>query len=439
MRSTQVLGRTARLAATALAAVSMVTACGGGGDDAADKTPPKTTQDKRAPRPVHDPPRKFAMKAGTVIPKEATTGRLTGGRLDEDLPVALYRQTAFVAAPDAVLAVDTVTGKTVKRLTPKGAPFQDEAEKLANTTPAAAPLVVQDGKQSAVVAPFLVKVTGSGTQASHTAAEVTGVDATSARRLWSMPIRLPKWVSETTSQVTAAVVGSVDGTVVVSVAASDQAVSYGLDMDARRLLWTKPDYRAKTVAGRTMVGESITDVGTHRRAVGYDAVSGRDLWKGVDSDSLEIQGAGPHLVTAYGSEYDSGDRYAQLLDARNGSVKAKLTDGPSSRTCRYDAKDTLVCGGLGTTQQEATALDARTGKTLWRLPDQSADRIAPKVTAVWHGCVYGTTDSGAVVLNARSGEDVSARAGAAPVLVNESVGLALDKRGDQLMAYPTTG
>ncbi|MEU9117792.1 PQQ-binding-like beta-propeller repeat protein [Streptomyces sp. NPDC048483] len=424
-------------AVAVLAAMSVVAGCSGG-DDAADKKPPKSTGQQRPSRPVHDPPQKFATDAGTVMPEAATTGRLTGGVLDADLPVALHQQTAFVAAPDAVSMVDTVTGKTVHRITPQGTPLQDEAERLANTSPATAPLIMPDGESPAVITPFLVKAAGSGTQADHTVVEVVGSSAESARRLWSLPIHLPGWVKDTTSQLTAAVVGAHGDTVVVRVSDNDQAVSYGINSATHRLLWTKPGYRAMTVSGRTMVGVALEDDGTHQRAVGYDVPSGRRLWRGVDSSGVEVQGAGPHLVTAQGSEYDSGDSYAQFLDIRDGSVKGKLPRW-SSQVCRYDAKDTVVCGGLGNPNWEARALDARTGKTLWQLPDRQADRIAPQVTAVWHGRLYGKTGHGAVVLDARTGKDVPAQAGAAPVLVNESVGLALDSKGDQLMAYPTSG
>lgn len=53
----------------------------------------------------------------------------------------------------------------------------------------------------------------------------------------------------------------------------------------------------------------------------------------------------------------------------------------------------------------ATALDSTTGRLLWQLPDKASGRIAPSVTAIWHGAVYGSTENGAVVLDARTGAD----------------------------------
>ncbi|MGW1917061.1 hypothetical protein ACWCQS_41945 [Streptomyces sp. NPDC002076] len=99
----------------------------------------------------------------------------------------------------------------------------------------------------------------------------------------------------------------------------------------------------------------------------------------------------------------------------------------ASSKCVYDDRNALVCFGTGPEGLLAYGLDASNGKDLWQLPDQQADRIAPQVTAVWHGRVYGTTDHGTVTLDARTGKDLP-NPGVAPYLVNESAGLALDKK-----------
>ncbi|MEU7508982.1 hypothetical protein [Streptomyces lavendulae] len=56
------------------------------------------------------------------------------------------------------------------------------------------------------------------------------------------------------------------------------------------------------------------------------------------------------------------------------------------------------------------------------------------MTAVWHGRIYGSTDSGPLALDARTGDDLPAAPGIAPYAVNEYVGLAL--KGTDAMAYP---
>ncbi|WP_399923215.1 hypothetical protein [Streptomyces kanamyceticus] len=264
---------------------------------------------------------------------------------------------------------------------------------------------------------------------------MTASDADSAKTLWRLPVRLPDWVDESSDRPTAAVVGGSGHMAVVRVSDDEHAVAYGIDLDARRRVWTKDDYRAEGVAGGNAAGASIKD-GVHQRAIGYDVTSGSEKWKGEDSYELTVRQAGPYLVTALGRNYESGDGYYRVLDGRSRAVKRNQPTPGDSR-CRYDAKETVVCGQGN--ESTAYAMDAKSAKMLWQLPDKKADRIAPEVTAVWHGRVYGKTCKAAVVLDARSGDDVAVQPGLAPLMVNESVALALDENGNQLKAHPTAG
>ncbi|MEU8433821.1 hypothetical protein AB0F18_13010 [Streptomyces sp. NPDC029216] len=83
--------------------------------------------------------------------------------------------------------------------------------------------------------------------------------------------------------------------------------------------------------------------------------------------------------------------------------------------------------------------DGTSGVPLWQLPDPAADRIAPEVTALWHGRVYGKTRSGTVALDARTGADLPTRPGTAPDLVNgyTAIALATTTTTVELMAYQT--
>lgn len=51
----------------------------------------------------------------------------------------------------------------------------------------------------------------------------------------------------------------------------------------------------------------------------------------------------------------------------------------------------------------------------WTLPDTGHTRVAPTVTAVWHGAVYGYTDHGPIVLDAATGTDRNDHPGIAAV------------------------
>jgi hypothetical protein len=110
-------------------------------------------------------------------------------------------------------------------------------------------------------------------------------------------------------------------------------------------------------------------------------------------------------------------------------------------TCRFDERLTTVCWNADAARPVATGYDGTTARVLWSLPDAAAGRVAPQVTTVWHGTVYGTTENGPVVLDASSGADLpGAGPGVAPDLVNGLVGVVgatIDR--PRARAYPAVG
>ncbi|WP_406326513.1 PQQ-binding-like beta-propeller repeat protein [Streptomyces sp. NBC_00203] len=440
MRNSQLVRRARRLILAAAFVGCSLTGCGSGKDSATGTDDAPWTAPSKpaaAPRPVHDPPAKFAA-AGSPMPDEATTGRLTmGGTLNSAIPVTLYKATAYVAAPDHVQAVDTATGHVTATVEPEGAALS-ETGSYGNDNPAVAPALVTVGGKPTVVTPFLVKRSGSGTQAGHKAVEVTGLDANTAKVLWRLTLRLPDWADTTYDDLTATAVGADQAMGAVMVSAGEDAVTYGIDLAAHRRVWTQDGFRATAVAGGVVAGTTADDL-VHERAVGYEASTGRRRWLGGDSYELAVYAAGPGLVLAQGRDYGSGASYHRLLNAATGATKWEMPAELAGSSCVYDEKSVLVCHGSGSQGLVAYGLDASSGKVLWQLPDKQADRVAPKVTAAWHGRVYGTTDNGPLVLDARTGEDTPARPGIAPVLLNESAGIALDDAGDNLLVYSTSG
>jgi hypothetical protein len=172
--------------------------------------------------------------------------------------------------------------------------------------------------------------------------------------------------------------------------------------------------------------------------------TGERRWQNEQMLRMTVSTAGPDFVLLQGEGYDTGTDYRHLLDPATGKTKQVLPAELTGGICVYDERSTLVCRGTGTEADETVAygLDATTGKTLWQLPDKQADRIAPEITTAWHGRVYGKTENGPVALDARTGKDLPAGPGIAPVLVNGSAGLALaevEGWDTELFVYPATG
>jgi hypothetical protein len=53
-----------------------------------------------------------------------------------------------------------------------------------------------------------------------------------------------------------------------------------------------------------------------------------------------------------------------------------------------------------------TGFDDNTGKKTWELDNTSVSRVVPRVTAMYNGVVYGSARNKAVVLDAKTGQDL---------------------------------
>ena len=118
----------------------------------------------------------------------------------------------------------------------------------------------------------------------------------------------------------------------------------------------------------------------------------------------------------------TGRRALTMLDAGTGAVRS-AQDSQGGVSCRYDERSVTICYQAVSGESWAAGFDARTGARLWQLPDAAAGRIAPQVSTAWHGVVYGSTDSGTVALDARTGADRPTVPNIAPDLVNAYVGV----------------
>ncbi|MFE9925815.1 PQQ-binding-like beta-propeller repeat protein [Streptomyces sp. NPDC005774] len=357
-------------------------------------------------------------------------GRLTvKGDLNSALPVALYKTTAFLASAKQMQAMDTTTGQVAATIKPQGTPV-DPGE--FNTDPATPPLLVTIQGTATVLTSFVVEQAGTGTQASHTVVEVNGTNADTGKVMWRLTLRPPQW--DTTSlDLRTTVVGADGDSAVIRVSTDDgyHAAAYGIDLNNPRQVWSTDKVRVDAVADGAAVGAVFADgLGTVQRPAGFDIATGKRLWTGERSYDVEASVAGPQLIRVQGANYDSEENYDRLVEPRTSRVQRTVPTDMDGAECIYDGQSTLVCHGTS----GASGLDASNGKELWQLPDEQADRIAPEVTTAWHGRVYGTANNSPVALDARTGKDLP-NPGTAPLLVNESVGIALGDSG--LVAYPT--
>ncbi|MFF7234477.1 PQQ-binding-like beta-propeller repeat protein [Streptomyces sioyaensis] len=418
-------------ALSAMATMVLVAGCGGAAEPGADPKLKTSKSKKPAASPPlrksYDPPQKFATK-GVALPQAAAGDSISmGGTIRKPLPLVLHRTRAYVAAADSLQAIDTGTGKTTSTVRPR---HKSIAGKDAETS---APVLTQDGKQALV--PFAIEFPGKGTMPGRAGIELDAVDTTTGKAAWTLDIDdRPSWAGQPGTR--ARVVATTKSTAVISVGNGERGATYAVDLDSRKATWRNDKVAAAAVIGDTAV--AVTSKGSVRQQViGLDINhDGKRSWSKLDGYELTVRPASPHLIAVTGSDYNSGDSIGVLLKP-DGSKAADLTGDSSSLTCHYDDASVTVCQ---TEEPRTLTLDARTGKQLWSLPEKGGNRVAPTVTAAWHGVVYGTTSNGPVTLDAKTGADRSTSPGAAPVAVNEYTGVALDQADHRtLLAHPAAG
>ncbi|MFJ5803748.1 outer membrane protein assembly factor BamB family protein [Streptomyces decoyicus] len=418
-------------ALSATATLVLVAGCGGATESGADHKSKSSKSKKPAasapPRKSYDPPQKFAGK-GAPLPQAAAGDSISlGGTIRKPLPLALHGIGAYVAAADSLQVVDTGTGKVTATVRPR---HKSIAEEGAETS---APFLTQDGRQA--LAPFVVQFPGKGTTPSRAGVELDAVDTATGKAAWTLDLdNLPSWVGQ--PETRARVVAATKSTAVISVTNGEMGATYAVDLDNRKATWHNDKVAAAAVIGDTAVAATSKD-SVRQQVIGLDIDhDGKRSWSKLDGYELTVRPAGPHLVAITGTDYDSGDSIGVLLKP-DGSTAADLTGDSSGLTCHYDDASVTICQ---TEEPRTLALDATTGKQLWSLPEKGGNRVAPTVTAAWHGVVYGTTSNGPVALDAKTGADRSTSPGAAPVAVNEYTGVALDQTEHRtLIAYPATG
>jgi hypothetical protein len=392
------IGLVSAVVAVVVAVVVMVlllASRGGGGRPAAS-----------APVPRFDPPHRFDPGLAVDLPREAD---------GDPPPVALDGFTAHVAIPGRLRVIDTRTGAVRAEQAPQASP--------AGPVPRA-PVLGRIGDRDAVVAAFAVAIPGHGTTVGHDAVELVVLARDSFEPLPGLRVDLPPMLEDAgrlRSASVLAVTGDV-AVVVVEVGPDREPATYAVDVRSGAVRWRAPGLAAVYPEGRLLIGVLRAPGGSRVAAV--SAADGRPVWTGGGTgENVTVARGGRALAAAVSVAAGSGQRVLTFYETATGRARTRRAV-PGGVTCRFDDRLTTVCWNADAGQPWAAGFDATTARTVWELPDAAAGRVAPRVTTVWHGAVYGTTDNGPVVLRAPTGQDWAGPSlSVAPDLVNEVVGV----------------
>ncbi|WP_432523011.1 PQQ-binding-like beta-propeller repeat protein [Kineococcus sp. SYSU DK006] len=430
------------MALTAAAALTLAAAGCSSSSSGQPSGAPSPTGEPTAQRASFDPPVRFDP-AGVALPEQAAAGKVSlGGQLVDDLALSVQDLTGYLTTEAGLQVVDLVSGEAGDLHSPT-APVVPTS---GNPSPLSAPALVRSDTTSLAVAAFVVTQPASGTTPEHRVVEVLALDTATGEQAWQVTLELPQWAQEdsgsapvvkvlaaSSTSSPAGEAATPDGEVVVTVDGGwKQAITWGLMPEGGQQRWQHEGLLQATRIGDVVLGNQANSRDNGLLSA-LNAADGTLRWQAPAGTSLvSASTVSPTLAGVNVNDYASGDNVFQVLNAGTGTVTDTIPTGRTGITlaCHDDGAGTGVCGtNAGAAASAVIAYDGSAGTRLWNLPQDGSPRVAPALSTAWHGAVYGTTANGPVVLDAKTGADREVSPGAAPVLVNDRVGIAVDSEG----------
>jgi hypothetical protein len=402
---------------TATVAIALLAGCSGGDDKkAADQ--PSSGETSSSPAPsgpdlaTFDPPKAFAPVSGLA------EGDVAGGPNRYYVEAGMVGQTSLYALRTGLTAV-TLSANSWQL------PSADvPTTETADLTP---PMAVQLNGKEVIAIAYAQLVQGSGTQKAHGQVSFQWIDPIEGKVLAAAVADLTSLLGpgHTGSDFGAPAYDPATGQIAVSLSAqsSTKVNEFTVFADpVTQKASTIASVRAAGVQNGMVVGVK----GSQQEGAKDNAIVQLDGVTGAVKKSVPVPAMNYLTPTGTGGKHayfagrgsvdgakDSVDHMNSIyaVDIASGAVaETKLppsSDGDDA-TCFSDHLAAVVCNRSLDDQKTAIAgFDDATGKLAWSY-DSSSNRVVPKITTMYNGLVYGTADDKAVLLDARTGQDVAA-------------------------------
>ncbi|MEV0188344.1 PQQ-binding-like beta-propeller repeat protein [Kitasatospora purpeofusca] len=335
-----------------------------------------------------------------------------------DGQVAIEGATAWIATVDSLTAHDTGTGTATE--IPPGAG-------LVSGVTVGAPVVADITGTTAVLSVIPFSTPGTGTQVAKNGIRLLVADAHTCTLLWSADLPTPGFDDKSTLRI-----AGVDGGTAVIVNGRDIVA---VDLVKHQPAWSKENM-SKSVqvvavgAGHVAVIEP-NDFSEYQ-VNAFRVTDGTLDWTEAKEERLSAIPAGPGRIMV--TRNKTARPVNALVDLATGRHISEIQRDLVPDRCIDDGKSVLVCTKESAGPLTAVGINSADGKVLWQLPTD--ERVAPYVTAVWHGTVYGRVDNVCLMLDAVTGEDRPGQLPDSPDLVDAHIGVFLGDRRHISGKYP---
>ncbi|HEU4947909.1 MAG TPA: hypothetical protein VFT31_12205 [Kribbella sp.] len=409
---------------TATAAVALLAGCSGGdkpeskAEDGA-QTPAANTPTTPA-LTAYDPPKAFMAVA--AVPQ---------GR-DEQNPT--YTPVVGMAGTTAVINnLKGLYGQGVNaQVTPWQVPAADPANAAnVETFDATKPMTVQVAGKDTVAVAYYQRVKGTGTNKAKVQVAFRWVDPADGKIVSQAEIDVTPVIGAEqlsaglSANFTTETFDAATGQLAVGLAPASligaKAGIFSVFADpTTKKTSALPFVEPAGVSNGIIVGPKGPDRAKRSLAIA-DALTGATKKTGLTGlEGLIAAGAGPKHVYLYGQKYFkaapnqiSGHYEAAIyaIDPATGAIvetksAVKGTNYLTDYKCWGDGATSVVCTTTERGEAEIIGFDDQTGKKTWGYTDAAGGRIVPKITAAFHGIVYAEAETGPILMDAITGQDV---------------------------------
>jgi hypothetical protein len=345
------------------------------------------------------------------------------GIQDHAEDVLLHGTNAFLATRVDVQTFDLTTQGAPQSIRPERPTVGADHEESGLEDIRHPPVLAEVAGRQVVVVPYTVTIPARGTTREAPGLDLVLIDAQTRQQLPTMTVDFADSDVRGTSGLWAVSVAGVRGSTIVMHVGGGPSMA--VDLATRTVLWKSTKVLVQALLGETVLAATREN---ELEVLGLGLANGVTRWSVLkESFDLSISAIGPKLAVVVGSDYSSGDPFTKIIDA-DGKLSDLKKVAPERKqgevTCRYDEVSVAVCTYQRPSQpQYLAAYDSASGRELWRLPDEASRRVAPTVTVVRHGVVYGHTETSPVLLDAGTGKD-KAEAQITAVAVNDQAAVA---------------
>ncbi|MEV7395271.1 PQQ-binding-like beta-propeller repeat protein [Streptomyces sp. NPDC091215] len=427
-------------AACAIVLALGLSACGGGSGGTHTQGSPSSSAagSTHSARKSFDPPLRF-VEANQEDELSKAQQPSTDSDNDTSPALTLADGVAYVTGENGLTAIDTQSGRALWNAAPTN------GHDLAGFgTSRAAPLIVK-GTTTTVFAAYATTVKGQGTTPDKDVLEVFGANAASGKKVFGTQFAYPVLKTDLSGEADELAADHVlDAPIVVAadetnIVVAQKGITYIVDRATGKLRWFRVNFRAISLSNGVVAGSENPDYEKGQLA-GYRLDTGAHVWTAAKGDVPTASSAGPGLIAA---DVDT-DQSLTIFDAVTGVQRARVPFGQQGGAesgglegCAYDQQAITVCELRGAIAGFDVSKPGSVTK-LWVL-QPSSDRVVPRVNTVWHSALYGETDNGPVILDARTGKDRATDPGAEVFAVDQYGGLAENDGDGSITAYTATG